>query len=323
MPILYSDSCFLEHETGNHPESALRLRSIVDRLEKTELQKQFEQGVVQPATREQLERVHSSSYISSVARFARQGGGIIESNTVMCPRSFDVALRAAGVAVSAVDDVIGGPHFRAVCLIRPPGHHALQNSAMGFCLFNNVAVAAKHARAVYGLSRILIVDWDVHHGNGTQDMFYDDAETTFFSVHRSPFYPGTGDQNETGQGPGLGTIFNLPLPFGVSRREYRERFHTVLEQVAIRCQPELVLISAGFDAHELDPVGSLGLQSEDFHDLTQLVVAVAEQYCGGRIVSLLEGGYNVDALAESVACHLESLLSDDPSASVDSSLREN
>ena len=320
MPILYSDSCFLEHDTGSHPESALRLRSIVGRLEKTELLKQFAQGVVQPALREQLERVHSSPYIDSVALLARQGGGRIESDTVVCPRSFDVALRAAGVAVSAVDDVVGGSHSRAVCLIRPPGHHAMQNSAMGFCLFNSVAVAAKHARAVYGLSRILIVDWDVHHGNGTQDIFYDDAEITFFSVHRSPFYPGTGDQNETGQGPGLGTIFNLPLPFGISRREYRERFHTVLEQVAVRCRPELVLISAGFDAHELDPVGSLGLQSEDFHDLTQLVVAVANQYCGGRIVSLLEGGYNVDALAESVACHLESLLADDQFSSVDSSL---
>jgi acetoin utilization deacetylase AcuC-like enzyme len=310
MPILYSDSCFLEHETGNHPESAERLRSITSHLEETGLRKQFEQGVVAVALREQLERVHNPDYIDSVAQFSGQGGGRIESDTVVSPRSFDVALRAAGAAVSAVDAVIGGSHSRAVCLIRPPGHHALQNSAMGFCLFNNVAVAAMHARSVHGLSRILIVDWDVHHGNGTQNIFYDDAETTFFSVHRSPFYPGTGDQNETGRGPGLGSIFNLPLSFGVSRREYRERFHTVLEQVAVRCRPELVLISAGFDAHELDPVGSLGLQSEDFHDLTQLVTAVANQYCGGKIVSLLEGGYNVDALAESVACHLESLLSD-------------
>jgi len=308
MPILYSDPCFLEHDTGSHPESAERLRSIYSRLEKTKLQKQFDRGVVQPATREQLERVHNPDYIDAVARFARQGGGRIQAETVVCPRSFDVALRAAGAAVSAVDDVIGGNHSRAVCLFRPPGHHALHNSAMGFCLFNNVAVAAKHAQAVYGLSRILIVDWDVHHGNGTQDIFYDDAETTFFSVHRSPFYPGTGDQNETGQGPGLGTIFNLPLAFGVSRGEYRERFHTILEQVAVRCRPELVLISAGFDAHELDPVGSLGLHSEDYEDLTQLVVSVAKQYCGGRIVSLLEGGYNVDALAESVEFHLEAFL---------------
>ncbi len=178
---------------------------------------------------------------------------------------------------------------------------------MGFCLFNNVAVAAQRAMDRYGLSRVLIVDWDVHHGNGTQDVFYESPNVWFLSVHRSPFYPGTGAEHETGTGPGLGSTFNLPLPFGISRAEYRERFHSLVSTAAARCRPELLLVSAGFDAHAADPIGSLGLESEDYFDLTRLLQQVAAQHCGGRLVSLLEGGSNVDALAESVAFHLQAL----------------
>jgi acetoin utilization deacetylase AcuC-like enzyme len=178
---------------------------------------------------------------------------------------------------------------------------------MGFCLFNNVAVAARHALVKHKLNRVLVVDWDVHHGNGTQDIFYDSADAWFFSVHRSPFYPGTGAADETGRGPGLGTKFNLPLKFGTTRKAFREQFQTTLEQAANKCRPELVLISAGFDAHAADPIGSLGLETEDFEPLTKLVVQVAEQYCQGKIVSLLEGGYNVEKLAECVECHMDAL----------------
>lgn len=178
---------------------------------------------------------------------------------------------------------------------------------MGFCLFNNIAIAAAYALQKYGLNRVLIVDWDVHHGNGTQDSFYRSDSVYFLSIHRSPFYPGTGAAEETGTGRGLGTKFNVPVRYGTPRRSYLEAFQTVLEQAASRARPDLVLISAGFDAHYADPVGSLRLETEDFSPLTQLVRQVADQYCNGRLVSLLEGGYNVATLAECVTCHMESL----------------
>jgi acetoin utilization deacetylase AcuC-like enzyme len=178
---------------------------------------------------------------------------------------------------------------------------------MGFCLFNNAALAAAHAIARHHLNRILIVDWDVHHGNGTQDTFYSEERVGFFSAHRSPFYPGTGMADETGTGSALGTKFNLPLRFGISRQEYLTRFETMLEQSAQRIKPELIIISAGFDAHAADPIGSLGLATEDFSSLTRLVLQAADQHCGGKVVSLLEGGYNVHALAESIECHMREL----------------
>lgn len=308
MALLYTDDVFLEHKTGEHPENAERLRSIAARLKASELPQKFERGVIKVATREQLERVHSGAHVDRVQNFAADGGGRIEADTVVSPKSYDVALKAAGTACDAVDQVLSEKHKTACCLIRPPGHHALPSDPMGFCLFNNVAVAARHAIAKHDLSRVLIVDWDVHHGNGTQDIFYEDSQVTFFSAHRFPFYPGTGDADETGSRDGLGTIFNLPLRFGTERSYFHKAFGRVLEDAATRSRPELVLISAGFDAHRLDPIGSLGLESEDFAELTRVVLSVAQQHCKGKCVSLLEGGYNVDALAESVEQHLTVLI---------------
>ncbi|HET6425040.1 MAG TPA: histone deacetylase, partial [Planctomycetaceae bacterium] len=263
---------------------------------------------IRKATREELARLHGGAYVDEVRELATGGGGRIENDTVVSPESFDIACHAAGTAMAAVDAVLTGTDSTALVLARPPGHHALPNSAMGFCLFNNVALAAEHALRVHDLDRVLIVDWDVHHGNGTQDVFYHREDVTFFSAHRSPFYPGTGSVDETGSGRGLGHTFNLPVRFGITRREYLARFEQSLRDAAAKCSPQLVLISAGFDAHQRDPIGSLGLDTEDFGTLTTLLQSIANEYCGGRLVSLLEGGYDVEALADSVALHLETLL---------------
>ncbi|QGQ26051.1 histone deacetylase [Gimesia benthica] len=307
MTVFYQSITFLHHETGSHPESPQRLQAVMDEVAAKEIAGLTVENDPTVKIGQEIERVHSADYLKSVQQFCADGGGRIETDTVVCPRSFEVAQYAAGCAVKAVDQVLLGKTKRIFCAVRPPGHHALAKQAMGFCLINNVAVAAKHAIAHHKLNRILIVDWDVHHGNGTQDIFYEEDQVYFFSAHRHPFYPGTGMGDETGTGKGLGTIWNLPLAFGISREDYFKKFERMLLQAAEKCQPELVLISAGFDAHKEDPIGSLGLETEDFGRLTRLVAGVANQYCKGRIVSLLEGGYNPRRLAESVVCHLQEL----------------
>lgn len=308
MTILYSDPLFQEHLTGRHPESPQRLEAVLERLEQQKLIGRCTKGEVRFATAEQLQRVHTAAHIDRVEKFVAAGGGRIEQDTVCSAKSYDAARSAAGAAIAAVDAVLKGTDKTALCLVRPPGHHALVNAPMGFCLFNNIGVAAQHAVKSHQLRRVLIVDWDVHHGNGTQDIFYRDEQVYFFSSHRSPFYPGSGDVDETGAGPAIGTKFNLPLKYGTPRREFLTRFESKLTDAAKKCQPELVLLSAGFDAHREDPVGSLSLESEDFAQLTDLVRQVAQTYCGGKLVSLLEGGYNTTRLAESVGIHLERLL---------------
>jgi len=311
MIDLYTDAVFELHETGHHPECPARLASVRKQLEQSHRFAQCRVHGSVPADPQTILRVHSQSHLDRIETTSRHGGGRLDPDTVMSPESANVARRAAGTAVDAVDTVLGESGRQAVCLVRPPGHHALADRAMGFCLFNNIAIAAAHARAAHGLDRVLIVDWDVHHGNGTQDIFYEDGQVYFFSVHRWPFYPGTGDVGETGAGAGLGTTCNLPLQFGISRSDYRSAVANALEDFARRARPQLVLASAGFDAHRADPIGSLGLETEDFAVLTELVDDVARTYCEGRLVSFLEGGYDLDALAESVDCHLSTLIDRD------------
>ena len=308
MTLLYSGPVFLEHETGRHPERPERLRQVDRHLERTGLAGRCVQPAWDPVSLERLGRVHSLDYAGQVAAFAARGGGMIEADTVVCPASYQVALQAAGAVCDAVTRVVDGPERTALCLVRPPGHHALRAESMGFCLFNNVAIGARVATTELGLERVLIVDWDVHHGNGTQHAFWTDPQVAFLSIHRWPFYPGTGREDETGAGPGLGTICNLPVHFGISRGDYMRRFRQALETLAERFRPQLILISAGFDSHRDDPVGSLGLETEDFEPLTQSVLDVARVHAGGRIVSVLEGGYNPGVLAGCIELHLSKLL---------------
>jgi acetoin utilization deacetylase AcuC-like enzyme len=310
--LLYSDPLFLEHKTGTHPERPERLVHVVRQLERSGLDQRCTRPACPAVDLTRLERIHRSHYAASVEAFCWAGGGRIEADTVVSPQSYDVALHAAGAACDAVERVLRGEDRQALCLTRPPGHHALPHSAMGFCLFNNVAVAARTATAELGLDRVLVVDWDVHLGNGTQDVFYSDEQVCFFSIHRWPFYPGTGAEDETGSGPGLGKNANVPVEFGTSRRSYLDQFRSALERFAERHRPQLVLISAGFDAHRDDPVGSLGLETEDFGALTDMVLGVADAHAGGRVVSLLEGGYNTGILAGCVELHVRTMLEREP-----------
>ncbi len=308
MTLLYSHRCFLDHETGNHPERAERIRLIPQRLEKAGLLERCRRPQFEPCDRRRLARVHTPGYIDEVWAFAKSGGGHLDPDTVVSPESYHVAMKAAGSVCNAAERIVRGEDTQALCLVRPPGHHALANRAMGFCLFNNVAVAARTAVDELGLDRVLIVDWDVHHGNGTQATFWEEPRVGFLSIHRWPFYPGTGDADETGGGAGLGTTLNLPVAFGTSRQEYLARFRNALNGFADQIKPQLVLISAGFDSHRLDPVGGLGLECEDFVTLTNLVLDVAATHAGGRVISVLEGGYDPEILAECVELHLREMV---------------
>ncbi len=314
MTLFYCSPRFLEHNTGQHPENARRLGPIMQRLADPAAAIQLTSvNDWSPISKEHLARVHSPTYVEDVQKFSAAGGGQIEVDTVLSSQSYDVALLAAGAACDAVARVLRGEDKTAFCLMRPPGHHALPTGAMGFCLFGNAALAARSAMDDHGLERVLIVDWDVHHGNGTQDIFWEDPRVGFYSAHRFPFYPGTGAADETGSRAGLGTTKNLPVSFGSSRADYMSAFRATLADFADKIRPQLVILSAGFDAHRLDPVGSLGLESEDFADLTRIVQQIADTHAGGRIVSLLEGGYNPRALAESIEAHLTELTSPSPS----------
>jgi acetoin utilization deacetylase AcuC-like enzyme len=308
MTLLYANRRFLDHQTGAHPESPVRLEHIARLLDSSGLADRCTRPAWQPAGDEELLAVHDRDYLNAVAALSERGGGRLDPDTVVSPDSFDVARLAAAAACDATRRVLAGEDANALCLVRPPGHHALADRAMGFCLINNVAVAARLAIDQFQLDRVLIVDWDVHHGNGTQDIFYDDPQVAYFSIHRWPFYPGTGAADETGRGEGLGATKNLPIAFGTPRPEYLTYFAVELERFAAQMKPQLVLVSAGFDSHAADPIGSLGLETEDFGELTRTVLAVANTHAAGRIVSVLEGGYNPPVLAECVALHLKELL---------------
>jgi acetoin utilization deacetylase AcuC-like enzyme len=261
------------------------------------------------ATEEELLLCHTREYLSTAKRDVESGRPYLSTgDTDIAPNSWEVAARAAGGVLNAVDAVVSGKARNAFCAVRPPGHHATRNRGMGFCLFNNVAVAARHAQRKHGLERMLIVDWDVHHGNGTQDIFYSDPSVFFFSTHQWPLYPGTGRADETGEGAGRGTIMNRPFPAGAGRAEILGAVQDSLLPAAERFQPDLVLISAGFDSRAGDPLGRFTLTDRDFADLTRAAMEIADRYAGGRVVSVLEGGYNLEGLARASAAHVEALV---------------
>jgi acetoin utilization deacetylase AcuC-like enzyme len=316
MTLLYRGSRFLEHETGSHPERADRIRQIPTQLKRSGLEPRCRRPDWEPVSRQRLAGVHSPGYIDEVWAMAKSGGGELDQDTVVSPASYEVALLAAGAVCDATERLVRGEDTQALCLVRPPGHHALAGRGMGFCLFNNVAVGATLARDELGVDRVLIVDWDIHHGNGTQATFWEDANVGFFSIHRWPFFPGTGTEDETGGGRGLGATLNLPLAFDTPREDCLRVFADRLDRFAAKIRPELVLISAGFDAHREDPVGNLGLETEDFATLTRIVLDVAEAHAGGRVISVLEGGYHPKRVAECVEVHLAEMIKrrkDEPS----------
>lgn len=311
MTLLYEDRRFLAHETGAHPERAARIRGLGERFAESGLDQKCHRVEWAELSRQRLSRVHSLAYADEVWAMAKSGGGDMDADTIVSPDSYGVALLAAGSVCDATERILRGEDARALCLVRPPGHHALMNRAMGFCLFNNVAIGTVTAIDELDVDRVLIVDWDVHHGNGTQHTFWEEPRVGFLSIHRFPFYPGTGHEDETGSGRGAGTVLNLPVEFGVTREDYLAMFGDALDRFADRIKPQLIYVSAGFDTHREDPVGSLGLETEDFATLTNMVLDIADAHASGRVISVLEGGYNPDVLADCLETHLAEMVKRD------------
>jgi len=307
---LVYDDIYLEHKTTEgHPEAPQRLVAIVDRLKAKGLYPQLFKLSPRPVSSEWLTMVHSPEYIQRVRRSCEEGAGYLDSMDVpISPKSYEAALAAVGGVLRAIDAVMEKKVTNAFCAIRPPGHHALKDMAKGFCIFNNVAIGTCYVQKKHGLLRILIVDWDVHHGNGTQATFYNDPSVLYFSVHQYPFYPGTGSETEKGSGKGFNYNINVPLPAGSGDADYVRVFNEKLEPAAFAFSPDFVLISAGFDAHKDDLLGSMKVTAQGFAELTQIVKAIAEKYCEGRLVSILEGGYHPDGLAASVEAHIQVLM---------------
>jgi acetoin utilization deacetylase AcuC-like enzyme len=301
---------YLEHDMGaGHPESPDRLRAIVARLERSGVFSRLVRIEPFPASDEWITQVHTVSYVETLKRRAPTSGRVsLDPDTSMSSGSLAAAYLAAGGAIAAADAIVAGSVEHAFCAVRPPGHHAEHDRAMGFCLFNNVAIAARYLQRRHAMARVLIVDWDVHHGNGTQHTFDNDPSVLFFSTHQYPFYPGTGRATETGDGRGAGATINVPMNVGEGDDTYREVFQKVLLPAADAFQPDFVIVSAGFDAHKDDPLASMGLTEEGYADLTRMVVSIARRHSRGRLLSCLEGGYNLQALSASVERHLLALL---------------
>jgi acetoin utilization deacetylase AcuC-like enzyme len=305
---LIYDPIYLEHDTGDHVENSRRLVEAMSHLKETGIKEKLTCLPVRPASLKELEMIHAPEYISYVKSKAEKGGGWLDPDTVVSPKSYEAALYAAGGLLVAVEAVMKGEVDNAFALVRPPGHHAIHDRAMGFCIFNNVAIAAKFALSKFNLNRVLIADFDVHHGNGTQDAFYADPKVLYFSTHQYPFYPGTGWMDETGTGEGEGTTVNFPMAAGWGDEEYLRAFNEVLVPVARRFQPQLILVSAGFDAHWADQLAMMRVTITGFAQMAMILKELAAELCQGRLVFTLEGGYNLRVVASSIKAIFDVLL---------------
>ena len=301
---------FQKHDTGfGHPESPERYRVVMEALRADEtLWADVVEVEAHEAKRTDIQACHTPQHFKHIEEVVREGRGYLDADTMVSGDSLEAALRGAGAACQAIDLILEGSAKNAFVPVRPPGHHATPDRAMGFCLFNNTGVAARYAQKRYkDIERVAILDWDVHHGNGTQGIFYDDATVFYFSMHQYPWYPGTGSRGETGQGRGHGYTLNVPLRAMTPTNEQRRAFDSAIEEIAGKFTPDLIIISAGFDAHLNDPLGQLLLTDEDFVQLTRVVKQWANQTCGGRVISCMEGGYNLETLGNTVRAHVREL----------------
>lgn len=302
---------YQRHDTGpGHPESPERYSVIVKTiLEDPEISSKLQIIEPEPASQGIIQAVHTKSHYTQIKEAFASGITYLDADTLVSMHSFEAACYGVGGAIAAVDAVLNGQAVNAFVAVRPPGHHSSAERAMGFCLFNNVAVAARYAQNQYKeVEHIAVIDWDVHHGNGTQGIFYSDPTVFFFSIHQYPWYPGTGSRGETGQGRGLGTTLNVPLRAETPASVHRSAFEAALEEIASKFKPDLIFISAGFDAHISDPLGQLMLEDADFQAMTRCVMQWAEEVCDGRLISCLEGGYNLSTLGRTVKSHVLELM---------------
>jgi acetoin utilization deacetylase AcuC-like enzyme len=317
------DNRYMDHVANTyHPESHQRLEVLYRMLQETEMKGKFIEVQPRMATREELELIHVPRYIQLVASTAGQACTMLDPDTYACSKSYETAKLAAGGTLVAVDRVLGGELDNAFAFVRPPGHHAESNQAMGFCLFNNVAIAAGYALKTHKLRKALIIDWDLHHGNGTQHSFYERADVLYFSTHQFPYYPGTGYVNEVGSGTGKGFTVNVPLSPGPGDAEYMQIFEDILEPIAMEYKPDIVFVSAGFDIYYQDPLGGMQVTPEGFANLAKIVLEFAKETCKGKVVFVLEGGYHLDGLRDSVKDVLKTMRGDILAGGRDENIRK-